>query len=249
MPYSNRVLLLLLFHGLLLSALVLDGTVAFGDRLVPSTRRSLGGSARWNIILLRDSVFRLVTKDFEPRRGQQRHQRLLGGVAVPLDSTRFHRLVLNATKNNHNTNNTERLEDTGTTGTVVDYVDDCFGLIFLTGLFVVQDPVFTTLFGTLSTVTLVATRRGALASSQYSMEQQRRLVPAMVALVTLAVSLALSSSLLELPNNLVPVVGENAMATATEQLSPQWVEAAVCMVSVLYGLASMVGGDNDDKAQ
>lgn len=125
------------------------------------------------------------------------------------------------------------------------YEDDCFGLIFLTGLLVVHDPVFTATFVTLSTAALIATRLGSssrkstsrIRSSRQqplggSPERQRRLVPAAIAAATL-----LLYTLVEAVVYTPPDLEENARA----------IEIAVCSVSILYGLLApknkVVDGD------
>ena len=140
-------------------------------------------------------------------------------------------------------------------GISLDYIDDCFGLIFLTGSVIVKDVPFAITFFTLSLLALVACRQGTIIPLvdddtsndnnntkfgtflNISTQNYRRRVPGIVAFLTIlltpiATVLLLSSTALstatlpELEGTINPTnIGTN------ERL----LELLVCSISIVYG--------------
>jgi len=109
-----------------------------------------------------------------------------------------------------------------------EYIDDCFGLIFLSGSFVAQDTIFSATFVALSAIALVATRANQIQlPPEVSKERQRRAVPAVVAAATLL---------------LTPVLEILLAPVFTQELDEKarLIELAVCVVSVVYGFVAKV---------
>ena len=118
-----------------------------------------------------------------------------------------------------------------------DYIDDCFGLIFLSSSFLAHDTIFSVTFVALSAVALVLTRANQIPwpheQPTLSRERQRRAGPAVVAATTLLVT---------------PVLEILIQSVYTQDLlddRARLLELAVCAVSVLYGFLSKV--DDDDE--
>lgn len=107
-----------------------------------------------------------------------------------------------------------------------EYIDDCFGLIFLASSFVAQDAIFSVSFVALSAIALVATRANQI-QLPVSAERKRRVVPAVVAAATLL---------------LTPVLEILIAPVYTQELDDKarLIELAVCAVSVVYGFLSEV---------
>jgi hypothetical protein len=106
------------------------------------------------------------------------------------------------------------------------YVDDCFGLIFLS-CSALGDPIFASTFLVLSFLALLATRLGKLEflRSSLSSEQERRQVPAVVAAATLALS------------PLTDLLFGGYLFVSTEMNeNAKMVELVVCSISMLYAL-------------
>lgn len=114
-----------------------------------------------------------------------------------------------------------------------EYIDDCFGLIFLSGSFVAQDAVFSATFVALSAVALVATRANRIVLQEVTPERQRRVVPAVVAAATLVLTPVLEILV-------APVYAQDLDDKA------RLIELAVCTVSVAYGFLSRVGDGKAD---
>ena len=96
------------------------------------------------------------------------------------------------------------------------YSDDCFGLIFLCGAVVVQDPVFAGIFLILSSVGAILTQLGRL--------QANKQIPGAVAGFTLLLT-PVATTLLQKMGILPNPIATNA---------PIWLEAAVCTFSLFY---------------
>jgi hypothetical protein len=131
-------------------------------------------------------------------------------------------------------NNFQRRSAVSTTTTASrEYIDDCFGLIGLTGLFVANDVWFTVVFVALSTIALWATRSGLIdvwiPKSFNSRERQRRLVPGLVALATIVLS--------TLSADVLASLSETPSTWLDRDANAPLIEAVVCAVSVLYGVA------------
>jgi len=107
-----------------------------------------------------------------------------------------------------------------------EYIDDCFGLIFLAGSFVANDTVFSATFVALSAVALVATRANQIVL-EVSKDRQRRLVPAVVAAAALL---------------LTPLIAILVQPVFAQELDDEarLIELGVCAVSVAYGFLSKV---------
>jgi hypothetical protein len=99
------------------------------------------------------------------------------------------------------------------------YNDDCFGLIFLSGLSVTNDSIFAGTFLTLSSLAAVATSLGKLPASS-------RKIPAAVAGFTLLATPVMKTVL---PRIIIISVDDSLSG------SRSWIEVAVCFVSLFYG--------------
>ena len=110
------------------------------------------------------------------------------------------------------------------------YSDDCFGLIFLTGLAIVQDKLFASTFLALSVVALLLTRFDKLP--QESKLSVKRGVPAVVAGSTFVVATALHGLVV---NDLQPLL-EASTTTSPSPVSPILAELVVCSISILYAV-------------
>jgi hypothetical protein len=100
------------------------------------------------------------------------------------------------------------------------YNDDCFGLIFLSGLAVTNDPIFAGTFLALSSLAAVATSLGELPASS-------RKIPAAVAGFTLLATPVMKTVL---PR----IISINSVEDSLSG-SRSWIEVAVCFVSLFYG--------------
>lgn len=99
------------------------------------------------------------------------------------------------------------------------YNDDCFGLIFLSGLAVTNDPIFAGTFLTLSSLAALATSLGKLPESS-------RKIPAAVAGFTLLATPVMKTVL----PRIISISVEDSSSS-----SRSWIELAVCFVSLFYG--------------
>jgi hypothetical protein len=124
-----------------------------------------------------------------------------------------------------------------TTAVSSEYIDDCFGLIGLTGLFVANDVWFTIVFVALSTMALWATRSGLvdvwIPESLNSPERQRRLVPGLVAAATIIMSTLSVDVVALLWETVSPI---DIQTWLDRDANAPLIEAVVCSVSVLYGV-------------
>jgi hypothetical protein len=102
------------------------------------------------------------------------------------------------------------------------YNDDCFGLIFLSGLILTEDPIFTGTFLALSSSAAITTSMGKLPGSS-------RKVPAAVGGFTLLATPVLTT--------LLPGISQISIGSVGDSFSvdPSLVEVAVCGFSLLYG--------------
>jgi hypothetical protein len=119
-----------------------------------------------------------------------------------------------------------------------EYIDDCFGLIGLTGLFVANDVWFTVVFVALSTMALLATRAGLvdvwMPASWHNVERQRRLEPGLVAAATLLTSTLTAAVVASLWETLSPT---DMQTWLDRDANAPLIEAVVCAVSIIYGVA------------
>jgi hypothetical protein len=100
------------------------------------------------------------------------------------------------------------------------YNDDCFGLIFLSGLAVTSDPIFAGTFLTLSLLAALATSLGKLPASS-------RKIPAAVAGFTLLATPVMKTVL----HRIISIGVEDSLSG----ISRSWIEVAVCFASLFYG--------------
>lgn len=98
-----------------------------------------------------------------------------------------------------------------------DYNDDAFGFIFLGGSAAAEDPVFGTVFFTLSVIALISTKLGALPANKQ--------VPAVVAGSTMLTVPVIATILPETIFGMNVLPDDNA----------RFIELVFCTVSMLYG--------------
>jgi hypothetical protein len=103
------------------------------------------------------------------------------------------------------------------------YNDDAFGLVFLGGGALAQDPIFTGVFLAMSAVAATASAQGKLASSDNK-------IPAAVAGITLVLTPAVAALVASLPESPVDPTAGNPSA--------RFIELALCSVSIVYGLVT-----------
>jgi hypothetical protein len=111
---------------------------------------------------------------------------------------------------------------------IVEYNDDAFGLVFLSGSFVARDVVFSAIFLLLSALAAIAVRQKKISFSNR--------IPPLVAgtslgLATLFTILLSSSS----SDGLVSTGGILSDWMGAKSLTAIQVELAVCSISILYG--------------
>jgi hypothetical protein len=99
------------------------------------------------------------------------------------------------------------------------YNDDCFGLIFLSGLAVTNDPIFAGTFLTLSSLAALATSLGKLPASS-------RKIPAAVAGFTLLATPVMKTVL----PRIISISVDDSLSG-----NRSWIEIAVCFLSLFYG--------------
>ena len=105
-----------------------------------------------------------------------------------------------------------------------DYNDDAFGFVFLGSLALTQDPVFATIFFTLSAAAAIATRSGQLPATKK--------VPAAVAGCTLVATMLLRQVASSGQSNLL---GYEDLSESLPQ-NGAWIQAGLCVVSMVYGV-------------
>ena len=125
-------------------------------------------------------------------------------------------------------NGDRRLIDPNDDGS--SYSDDCFGLIFLTGLAVVRDQLFAATFLVLSVVAVLLARFDKLPKSKPL--SLKRGVPAVVAGTSFVMSTALHGLVV---NDLSPLL-EAGTTESPLPISPVLTELVVCSISVLYAI-------------
>jgi hypothetical protein len=121
-------------------------------------------------------------------------------------------LYLNSSSSSNNDDDDDKNERGG-------YNDDCFGLIFLSGLAVTNDAIFAGTFLTLSLSAALATSLGKLPASS-------RKIPAAVAGFTLLATPVMKTVL----PRIISIGVEDSLSC-----SRSWIEVAVCFVSLFYG--------------
>lgn len=112
---------------------------------------------------------------------------------------------------------------------IADYNDDAFGLVFLSGSFVARDVIFSAIFVVFSALATIAVRRKLIVGSNR--------IPALVAGASLGLATLLSMVL----SSTSPESLASSGSSITNWLDAKsdtaiQVEAAVCSLSILYGL-------------
>ena len=156
---------------------------------------------------------------------------------------------ITTTLNLFNNNNDSESPSTAATTTTpqtsktiktLDYVDDCFGLIFLTSSFVINDIPFATTFFSLSLIALLLCRQGNGTNGAFfdldddtkfynkylTFNTWRKRIPSYVALLTLLITPI--TTLLFMVINII----ELKDISLTERLG----ELIICTISILYGI-------------